>query len=1656
MDIAEKLKLARQEMLDVGLRDNSLLHVPSRRSSFLEAVDADAGALFETLIGANGKKKPLSFLPTLEQEEGEEKLDPLERGAEGGLDPDALAALAEEDVGQEDTAIDPSRVLQTQLPPDKLDAHLIRIESHAHALLQEQGIDVLYLALGFLEWFEDANSSTPRYAPLVLIPVELQRDSPGSRFRLVYTDAELGPNQNLEAKLKGDFRLELPRFGEEVGFSEYMDAVRAVIQDQPRWQVLPDKAVLGLFSYGKFQMYADLDPERWPEESNLLDSSQLQRLFQTGFQKDAALVDAIREHASLKAPETLHLVKDADSSQTEAILAAMEGSNLVIQGPPGTGKSQTITNLIGEALARGKRVLFVAQKMAALEVVKGRLDECHLGDAVLELHSHKSNNKAVLDSLRHVFEQRRPEAPNREARYRRLAEVRAYLDDYVADVGRPILNSGLNYVDCVGRMLALQKDECLRDLPLISFQWLQDWDAEALEEGRRAMRAAQDHLREYGPPADNPFRRSRRTSLSPNEDQMLVRRVASVREQLSQLTEDAVKLAQAMQVPEPTSFADIAVLHRAGKRALEAPHLQGIRVSTQEWQVRRDDVREAIACGQELSRLYDNLAGLFIDAAFEADLLPIRSGLAGRADKWWRLLSGPYRQARAALRGYMQDPRSGSPKLWLAWVDDLLAYQQRLKRLRELEPVCQSLFGAQWQSLRSDWTVLGHLAEWIIELYDDVGKGDLPQGIGEFLEGNPDLQAWSEPIDKLESQSTQVQAELRSLMSFLEQSADDAGDVTLEAWRKTLEGWQDTEQLYAITRFNQLEKQLVAAGLQGLVDALRDWRDVPEVLENWLLLSYYAGLVETAYNERPRIRQFDRLGHERLMREFRELDQAAFDYAQEKLVVDLHARLPSYHAPGEMDTLRREINKQRRHLPIRRLISEAGAVIQQIKPVFMMSPMSVATYLPQGRLHFDLVIFDEASQIPAPEALGAIARGSQAVVVGDSKQMPPTAFFSRDVEITDEEAEKSATADVESILDLMQAQGVPERMLRWHYRSRDDSLIAVSNDQFYDNNLLIFPSPGINPDARGLRLHHLPNAYYDRGRSRANYGEALAVAEAVMEHARTTPALSLGVVAFSTAQREAILLEVERLRREQPDNEAFFRRHEGSNEFFIKNLENVQGDERDVIYISIGYGFTSNRSFSRHFGPLNSPGGERRLNVLITRARLAMDVFANFKADDLAVTPNSPLGVRAFKAFLQYAESRKLPVRELSGREPDSQFEWEVMQTIERLGYAVEPQVGSQGFYIDLAVRDPEKPGRFVLAVECDGASYHSTAVARDRDRIRQTVLEGLGWIFHRIWSTEWFRNPRDETQRLQQAIAAAVRHAQAGDAAERAQGRSGLPFEPGSTTTSTTGGEPAGSGDSINEPGIDRGTAADDADSCHRAESGDELEDVVEEGIVSGPESAAMSPLANSGPVIRRSGDVSAEVSAPSPQAYRRAEEKTLYLSSAMMPFHEIPLEHLSRAALKVIQAEGPVHTAVLTSRLLAAADVGRAGTRIQGHIRSALKRLQSRGHIHINGNFAGLPEQFVTPPLRDWSSLPLAERKLEHVSDEELAHALYFTVKTAHSIAPDDAMSAALALLGFKRLTSQARARLRHVVDDLVSRSVLTQSSGRLQLGPEFPFGQ
>lgn len=440
-----------------------------------------------------------------------------------------------------------------------------------------------------------------------------------------------------------------------------------------------------------------------------------------------------------------------------------------------------------------------------------------------------------------------------------------------------------------------------------------------------------------------------------------------------------------------------------------------------------------------------------------------------------------------------------------------------------------------------------------------------------------------------------------------------------------------------------------------------------------------------------------------------------------------------------------EVGKKSKHIPIRQLVNRAGKALLELKPCFMMGPMSVAQYLEPGNLEFDIVIMDEASQIKPEDALGTIARAKKVVIVGDPNQLPPTSFFDKAVESDDDDV--TGLEQSRSILDA--ALGVmPQRILSWHYRSQHESLIAFSNHAFYNSKLVVFPSPYAQSDDYGIKFTKVDIGTFIKGR---NTAEADKIANAARIHLLSRPEESLGIVAMNAEQSELISRAIETLSKEDVQFQLALAKNQEANEpLFVKNLENVQGDERDVIYISFTYGpLEVGGRVPNRFGPINSPDGWRRLNVLFTRSKKRMHAFTSMSSHDILTTDTSSRGVIALKNFLAYADTGIIEQPKHTGKDPDSDFEIAVMHALAQHGYQCEPQVGVGGYFIDLGVIDPRQPGRYLLAVECDGATYHSGKSARDRDRLRQQVLERLGWNVHRIWSTDWFKNPAAEIARV-------------------------------------------------------------------------------------------------------------------------------------------------------------------------------------------------------------------------------------------------------------------------------------------------------------------
>lgn len=699
-------------------------------------------------------------------------------------------------------------------------------------------------------------------------------------------------------------------------------------------------------------------------------------------------------------------------------------------------------------------------------------------------------------------------------------------------------------------------------------------------------------------------------------------------------------------------------------------------------------------------------------------------------------------QALIALHDFVQEIEQRLQKLE--------GYQRSMDRLS----VCEAL-GEFYQGSQTNYENL----EATLNFAQSYLQSSLPQSLKDTLFSSNALQVLQQ-IDQFSSeldQLLQVESDQRHAFLLLGQpnlnemfAHSDLLTLDLPLIAKRLaRAVEVQDQLSVWINYRRAYAQVIDDGLQDLLKAFTDEELSFELLDLVYPFIFYQSLIRMAYREYPNLAELSGISQAQAREQFQQVDQQLIKLYQQHLVAQLsqvevtegnnRGRKSEY---TDRALIHHEINKQKRHIPQRNLFKRASRALQEIKPCWMMSPASVAQFIPPGAVTFDLVIIDEASQMRPEEALCALARAKQLVVVGDPKQLPPTDFFKSQLDVDEENAE-DADLDSESILDMAMKVFYPARRLKWHYRSRHESLIAFSNREFYESSLTIFPAP--------RQKFAVEYCYVESGlyQNRANLNEAQAVAAAIIDFVERYPDRSLGVVTLNQKQQELLIDELDRLFVLHPALEEYRMKQEATLEpLFVKNLENVQGDERDVIFISTVYGPSETGGpVMQRFGPINSKNGHRRLNVLFTRAKERVVIFSSMKPSD--IREGRHRGVSILRDYLTYAQTHRLQAGIVTGREPDSDFEIVVADRLRQQGYEVVPQVGVSGYFIDLGIVDPHHPGTYLAGIECDGATYHSAKTARDRDRLRQQVLERLGWTLYRIWSTDWFANPDGETQKL-------------------------------------------------------------------------------------------------------------------------------------------------------------------------------------------------------------------------------------------------------------------------------------------------------------------
>lgn len=796
--------------------------------------------------------------------------------------------------------------------------------------------------------------------------------------------------------------------------------------------------------------------------------------------------------------------------------------------------------------------------------------------------------------------------------------------------------------------------------------------------------------------------------------------------------------------------------------------------------------------------------------------------------------------------------------------------------------------------------------------------------------------------------------------------------------------------------------------LDGLPDQLAHREvaaeDFPAVMERAVLTAW----IEHQLAVDARLQPMRAVERDQLVERFQGADRDLVAAAHAEVIAACNARRPRRTSVGQAATLRREAEKQGRHKPVRLLLKETRDVVRLIKPCFMMSPLTVSQFLPPG-YQFDVVIFDEASQVLPQDAVNSVYRGKALIVAGDQKQLPPTSFFSAGGDGDDgDEWDEDATDGFESILDMCKASGVLRGLpLRWHYRSRHENLIAFSNHDFYDNSMVTFPGALEQGPDIGVEFIKA-DGVYDRGGRSDNPVEAAKVAQRVIHHFDTRPEHTLGVVALSKAQAEAIEEAVQKARAARPDLDHHFTegRLDG---FFVKNLETVQGDERDVIILSVGYGPDHRGKLLSTFGPINREGGWRRLNVAVTRARRRMEVVASFHGGDLPESTNK--SVQHLKRYLQYAQHGP-EILQTEAADPDaapeSPFEEEVLDVLRGWGYEVQPQVGVAGFRIDTAVRHPGAPGTYALGIECDGAMYHSSRAARDRDRLRESVLRDLGWRLHRIWGTDWYRNRRDAMARLRAAVEAAC-----------AEDPHAVRVPP--PVTEKLGGHLRG---------IDGGPA-EAAGGAAEGESAD---------VAGGPAVPRVEfvtvdegPAPWSRPYQEVDLDLLAEVR-------QRASDRRGIWGELQDPE---ALDVVADVALCVVEVEGPVEKEVIYTRVRLAWGLGRAGQVVRDRIDRALRRLLKQGKIvHVGTAYdrPGHETEFARTPTERCA------RRVAEVPPVERQFVLRNVVEEGPGVPREDLLREAARFFGWARLGADIRDALTGDIDALIAAGALIESDGGL----------
>ena len=1240
-----------------------------------------------------------------------------------------------------------SRRLRSYLSESELDRIMKKLHRQAKVSLEENGVNTIYLALGFLRWYETDKSEKARYAPLVLVPIDITRKVQEKAYSIAIRDEDTQVNITMLEMLRQFFGIDIkgldpvPMDENGVDLNLIFSTIRQGIMAQNRWDI-EEYAFIGQFSFNRFIMWNDIRNRADELAKNKVVASLISG--RTEWQDGDIYISPL-DLDSKVAPTDLAVPLSADSSQLAAVYAASQGKSFVLHGPPGSGKSQTITNMIASALYHGKSVLFVAEKMAALSVVEKRLNKVGLGPFCLELHSNKAQKRAVLSQLDETLNVGRIKHPQEyKAQAEKIAEMRRELNSTMEEIHKQ-RSFGMSMYDAA---VMYENNRGYGGKFTFTAEQIDAMSAGSYSLWRETLGSLAAAGREFGDVTATPLNVCRADHCDPSTRDELEGKLSALKGLLSAAeggTAELCSLCGTESLTYPQCRAAAEVLAAASDEGYIIPQI----VSGGEWELRKAPAEHLIECGRELKGLKAEVLEKFEPSVLAFDSSGALVNWKTAQSKWFMPKFFRSRKLVSELAAHAKSSGTVTKGSIVGHYEKLNRLGELSRELKEAPAEVTSVFGTLWLGEDTDWDILAQAAALSEQVRGKVLSAPL-SGEQKLRLSEAVCEKFGSPAEKSVSRAsaekvTSDYAALDAAVSELEQkygfiperliSGDNwcgFGIDKAEAVTRAL------PQLKEWTGIVTICNRLTELGIGNVAEAYLSGEVPAEQLIRAFDCDLGKSMTTLVISRSSELSRFQGTLYEDTIRRFGEVLDNFSKLTMQELVAELSAKIPAAGASAgssEIGILQKAIKSNGRMMSIRKLFDSIPNLLRRMCPVMLMSPISVAQYIDPAYPKFDLVIFDEASQLPTCEAVGAIARGENVIVVGDPKQLPPTSFFSSN-QVDEENYEKE---DLESVLDDCLALSMPQKHLLWHYRSRHESLIAYSNIKYYEGKLFTFPSP--DDQVSEVSWVHV-DGYYDKGSTKTNKAEAKAIVEEISRRLRDPELrkLSIGVVTFSMPQQNLVDDMLMDAYRSDPQLETWA--NEQYEPILIKNLENVQGDERDVIMFSIGYGPDKDGKVSMNFGPLNRDGGWRRLNVAISRSKCQMIVFSTITPDQIDLSRTRSDGVEGLKGFLEFAAKGRSALAVRGGASAARNgFGEAVAAELEKMGYQAKCSVGCSDYRVDVAVCNPDKPDTYILGICCGSLSYYQNGTASNRTLSQPAVLRGLGWNVMNVYILDWLDN---------------------------------------------------------------------------------------------------------------------------------------------------------------------------------------------------------------------------------------------------------------------------------------------------------------------------